>query len=286
MEELDAAESKRRKIEKVEMAKEACLCLMTYKKLIVIKLSNLKEEIDVKDWTCLPPPPFEMFLDLPDHDMCPFEFDSKIYMAPSERTSLPPEIGRSKSVSMGNLVPWPIYEVKFEEGRIAPTGSLDGAPFPFQESYIANTPGSGDVYFYINLRRPVKDSSRFYVLCSGSRVWKPLNGSWGHQQRTRCREYHVRSRQQPLFLSSTERDSWQWPMSYYLFPTHFRVPSRSWQQQLHRLPYTWVCDGTSLYTFGTSSSVRFSSEQPPGFPGQRSTAIKSWICYKRRMRLY
>ncbi|XLT80744.1 hypothetical protein HN873_002497 [Arachis hypogaea] len=167
------------------MAKEACLCLMTYGKLIVIKLSNLKEEVDVKDWTCLPPPPFEMCLDLPGHDMCPFEFDSKIYMAPSDKLSLPREIGRAKSLSMGNLVPWPIYEIKFEERRIAPTGSLDGAPFPFRKSYIANTPGSGDVYFYLNVRRRVKDESinvrrrvtdesRFYVLGSGSRVWKPL----------------------------------------------------------------------------------------------------------------
>ncbi|XLR09000.1 hypothetical protein HN51_064012 [Arachis hypogaea] len=172
MAELDAAESKIRKTEQVEMAKEACLCLMTYGKLIVIKLSNLKEEVDVKDWTCLPPPPFEMFLDLPGHDMCPFEFDSKIYMAPSDKLSLPREIGRAKAVSMGNLVAWPIYEIKFEECRIAPT--LDGAPFPFYKSYIANTPGSGDVYFYINVRQRVKDESRFYVLCSDSRVWKPL----------------------------------------------------------------------------------------------------------------
>ncbi|QHO50687.1 hypothetical protein HN51_002480 [Arachis hypogaea] len=171
MAELDAAESKRRKTEQVEMAKEACLCLVTYKKLIVIKLSNLKEEVDVIDWTCLPPPRFELCLDLPEPDMCPFEFDSKIYMAPS---SLPPEIHRSKSISMANLVPWPIFEIKFEEGRFARTGSLDGAPFPFDESYIANTPGSGDVYFYINLKPRVKDSSGFYVLCSGSRVWKPL----------------------------------------------------------------------------------------------------------------
>ncbi|RYR76630.1 hypothetical protein Ahy_A01g001222 isoform C [Arachis hypogaea] len=174
MAESDAAESKRRKTEQVEMAKEACLCLMTYGKLMVIKLSNLKEEVDVKDWTCLPPPPFEMFLDLPGHDMCPFEFDSKIYMAPSDKLSLPREIGRAKSLSMGNLVPWPIYEIKFEERRIAPTVSLDGAPFPFRKSYIVNTPGSGDVYLYINLRRRLKDESRFYVLCSGSRVWKPL----------------------------------------------------------------------------------------------------------------
>ncbi|XLR08962.1 hypothetical protein S83_036900 [Arachis hypogaea] len=172
MAELDAAESKIRKTEQVEMAKEACLRLMTYGKLIVIKLSNLKEEVDVKDWTCLPPPPFEMFLDLPGHDMCPFEFDSKIYMAPSDKLSLPREIGRAKAVSMGNLVAWPIYEIKFEECRIAPT--LDGAPFPFYKSYIANTPGSGDVYFYINVRQRVKDESRFYVLCSDSRVWKPL----------------------------------------------------------------------------------------------------------------
>ncbi|XLS45552.1 hypothetical protein HN51_002417 [Arachis hypogaea] len=151
MAELDAAESKRRKTEQVEMAKEARLCLMTYGKLIVIKLSNLKEEADVKDWTCLPPPPFEMCLDLPDHDMCPFEIDSKIYMAQTDDLSLPSEIGRAKAVSMGNVVPWPIYEIKIEEGRIDPT--LEGAPFPFYKSYIANTPGSGDVYFYIKVRR-------------------------------------------------------------------------------------------------------------------------------------
>ncbi|KAL1372320.1 hypothetical protein HN51_002487 [Arachis hypogaea] len=207
MAELDAAESKRRKSEKVEMANEACLCLMTYRKLIVIKLSNLKEEVDVKDWTCLPPPPFEMYLDLPGHDMCPFEFDSKIYMAPSERTSLPPEIRRSKSDSIVNLVSWTIYEIKFEESRIAPTVSLDGAPFPFHKSYIANTPGSGDVYFCINLRRRFKYSSGFYVLCSGSRVWKPLMAPGAIISEPRVDNTMFVLDNNLFFLSSTERDS-------------------------------------------------------------------------------
>ncbi|QHO51202.1 uncharacterized protein DS421_1g28880 [Arachis hypogaea] len=92
------------------MAEEACPCLVTEKELFVIKLSNLKkEEDDIKDWTCLPPPMFEFSLPLPKRDLCPFEFNSKIYMA----------VSRSKSGSR------PIYEFKFEERSILPPESLD-----------------------------------------------------------------------------------------------------------------------------------------------------------------
>ncbi|XLR52205.1 hypothetical protein HN51_002926 [Arachis hypogaea] len=97
------------------MAEEACPCLVTEKELFVIKLSNLKkEEDDIKDWTCLPPPMFEFSLPLPKRDLCPFEFNSKIYMA----------VSRSKSGSR------PIYEFKFEERSILPPESLDGVPRP------------------------------------------------------------------------------------------------------------------------------------------------------------
>ncbi|XLR08373.1 hypothetical protein HN51_063344 [Arachis hypogaea] len=163
MAELDAAESEKRQTEQVEMAKEACLCLVSYEKLFVIKLSNLKkQEVDVKDWTCLPPPLFDFELKLPEPDLCPFEFDSKIYMAVS---SEPGRLGIAR-------ISWPIYEFKFGERRIERAESLDDAPLPFHEAFIANTPGSGDVYFYMESQ--VKDSSGSYVLCSGSRVWKPL----------------------------------------------------------------------------------------------------------------
>ncbi|QHO20943.1 hypothetical protein HN51_063333 [Arachis hypogaea] len=141
MAELDAAEPKKKqKTEQGEMAEEACLCLVTDKELFVIKLSNLKkQEDDIKDWTCLPPPMFEFSLPLPKRDLCPFEFNSKIYMA----------VSRSK------------------ERSILPPESLDGVPAPLYKSFIANTPGSGDVYVYKN--------SGFYVLCSDCRVWKELN---------------------------------------------------------------------------------------------------------------
>ncbi|XLR08380.1 hypothetical protein S83_036318 [Arachis hypogaea] len=146
------------------MAKEACICLVSYEKLFVIKLSNLKkQEVDVKDWNCLPPPPFDFDLELPERELCPFEFDSKIYMAVCWA---PGRLRRAR-------VSWPIYEFKFGERRIERAESLDDAPLPFHDAFITNTPGSGDVYFY-NMESRVKDSSSSYVLCSGSRVWKPL----------------------------------------------------------------------------------------------------------------
>ncbi|XLR03048.1 hypothetical protein S83_069246 [Arachis hypogaea] len=154
----------KRKTEQVEMAEEACLCLVTYEELFVIKLSNLKKQDDVKDWTCLfPPPKIEFSLQLPETDLCPFEFDSKIYMAVS--SSPPLNLGRKPGC-------WRIYEFKFEERRIELAESLDGVPAPLFRSSIANTPGSGDVYFYIN---PLVIDSGFYVLCPDSRVWKQLN---------------------------------------------------------------------------------------------------------------
>ncbi|XLT81263.1 hypothetical protein HN873_003016 [Arachis hypogaea] len=165
MAELDVAESKKRQMEQVEMAKEACLCLVSYEKLFVIKLSNLKkQEVDVKDWNCLPPPEFDLDLKLPNPLSYLFEFDSKIYMV--SRT--PGRIG-SASVS------WPIYEFKFGdgEGSFERAESLDDAPLPFDKAFMANTPGSGDVYYFY-MGSPVKGSPDCYVLCSGSRTWKPL----------------------------------------------------------------------------------------------------------------
>ncbi|XLS81044.1 hypothetical protein HN51_046875 [Arachis hypogaea] len=166
---------KKRKTAQFEMAKEVCLCLVSYERLFVIKLSNLKkEEVDVKDWTCLSSPNFDLDLELPEHDLCPFVFDSKIYLATSE---LPLIIKHEEPVSMEDLKPWsgwPVYEFKFEEGRFGRAESLDDAPLPLHQSTIANTPGSGDVYFYMNLKTWVKDSSGFYVLSPGSRVWRPL----------------------------------------------------------------------------------------------------------------
>ncbi|QHN98371.1 hypothetical protein S83_040647 [Arachis hypogaea] len=173
MAELDAAERKKRKTEQVEMAEEACLCLVTYEELFVIKLSNLKkQDDDVKDWTyLLPPPKIEFSLQLPERDLCPFEFDSKIYMAPSAA----PRQNLTKKPGC-----WRIYEFKFEERRIELAESLDGAPAPLCWSFIANTPVSGHVYFYIN---PRFIDSGFYVLCPGSRVWKPLNPPPDYSQR-------------------------------------------------------------------------------------------------------
>ncbi|XLR52197.1 hypothetical protein HN51_002918 [Arachis hypogaea] len=170
MAELDAAVSKKRKTEQVKMAKEACICLVSYKKLFVIKLSNLKkQEVDVKDWTFLPPPEFEFDLDLklPERDLCPFEFDSKIYMAVSGD---PGKKGR-KGIAKDS---WPIYEFKFGEGSFERAEPLDNAPLPFDETFIANTPGSGDVYFCMKSQVKGKYSPDCYVLCSGSRTWKPL----------------------------------------------------------------------------------------------------------------
>ncbi|XP_016170946.1 uncharacterized protein LOC107613454 [Arachis ipaensis] len=167
MAELDAAVSKKGKTEQVKMAKEACICLVSYKKLFVIKLSNLKkQEVDVKDWNCLPPPEFEFdfHFKLPKLDLCPFEFDSKIYMAVSE------DPGRKGIVKDS----CPIYEFKFGdgEGSFERAESLDDAPLPFVKAFIANTPGSGDVYFC--MKSQGKASPDCYVLCSGSRTWKPL----------------------------------------------------------------------------------------------------------------
>ncbi|XP_057723726.1 uncharacterized protein LOC130939631 [Arachis stenosperma] len=154
MAELDAAEPKRRKTEQVEMAEEACLCLVTYEELFVIKLSNLKkQDDDAKDWTyLLPPPKIEFSLRLREPGLCPFEFDSKIYMALSRA----PRQNLTKKPGC-----WRIYEFKFEERRIELAESLDGVPAPLCWSFIANTPGSGHLYFYIN---PLVIDSGFYVL--------------------------------------------------------------------------------------------------------------------------
>ncbi|XLS79196.1 hypothetical protein HN51_063421 [Arachis hypogaea] len=159
MTELDAAETKRQKTEHVEMAEEACLCLFTSNKLFVIKLSNLKkQEDDVKDWTCLPPPPFDFDLKLPDPDLCPFELDSKIYMA----VSCPRPLGADSNS-------WNTYEFKFDERRFWPA---DGVPAPLYGSSIANTPDSSDVYFCID---PLAIYLGLFVLYHDSRVWKQLN---------------------------------------------------------------------------------------------------------------
>ncbi|MED6173385.1 hypothetical protein PIB30_058830, partial [Stylosanthes scabra] len=75
---------------------------------------------------------------------------------------------------MKDLRPFPIYKFKFEEQVIVPAESLDPVPLPFHSSFIANSPGSGDVFFHIYQRPRVRDSPLFYVLSSGDRVWKPL----------------------------------------------------------------------------------------------------------------
>ncbi|KAL1360872.1 hypothetical protein HN51_006243 [Arachis hypogaea] len=188
MAELDAAETKKRKTEHAEMAEEACLCLVTYEELFVIKLSNLKKQDEVKDWTCLPPPKIEFSMRLPEPDLCPFEFDSKIYMAVSD--SPPLNLGKKPGS-------WRIYEFKFEEGKFEPEESLDGVPAPLFRSYVANTPGSGDVYFYIN---PVVIDSGFYVLCPDSRVWKQLNPPPDYQ--TRGSNFAMFVLHNTVFLSS------------------------------------------------------------------------------------
>ncbi|QHO51395.1 hypothetical protein HN51_003079 [Arachis hypogaea] len=182
----------KRKTEQVEMAEEACLCLFTYEELFVIKLSNLKkQEDDVKDWTCLlPPPKIEFSLQLPEPDLCPFEFDSKIYMAVS--SSPPLNLGRKPGC-------WRIYEFKFEERRIELAESLDGVPAPLFRSSIANTPGSGDVYFYIN---PLVIDSGFYVLCPDSRVWKQLNPPPDYCQCPRDTYFAMFVLHNTVFLSS------------------------------------------------------------------------------------
>ncbi|MED6139512.1 hypothetical protein PIB30_084523 [Stylosanthes scabra] len=173
MAELDAAESKKPKAEHGKMAEEACLCLVTKREFYAIKLRNLKKQEDdvLKDWSSLPSPDFDFVLTLPERGMCPFEFDSKIFMASSGLI----HVGlSSKSRSMKDLHPFPIYEFKFEEKCIVVAESLDPAPLPLYSSFIANTPGSGDVFFHIDQRRSIKDSPLFYVLESGSRIWKPL----------------------------------------------------------------------------------------------------------------
>ncbi|MED6179894.1 hypothetical protein PIB30_004949 [Stylosanthes scabra] len=155
------------------LAEEACLCLVTEREFYAIKLRNLeKQEEDVlKDWTCLPSPDFDFVLSLPERDMCPFEFDSKIFMAYSGLM----HFGTcAKSRYMKDLYPFPVYEFKFEEKEFVVAESLDPAPLPLHKSFIANTPGSGDVFFHTNQRRRIKDSPLFYVLESGSRIWKPL----------------------------------------------------------------------------------------------------------------
>ncbi|MED6140779.1 hypothetical protein PIB30_096802 [Stylosanthes scabra] len=80
----------------------------------------------------------------------------------------------SKFLYMKDLLPFPIYEFKFEEKKIVVAESLDPAPLPLFTSFIANTPGSGDVFFHIDQRVGIQDSPLFYVLESGSRIWKPL----------------------------------------------------------------------------------------------------------------
>ncbi|MED6200450.1 hypothetical protein PIB30_085241 [Stylosanthes scabra] len=153
MAELDAAESKKPKTEHGKMAEEACLCLVTERELYAIKLRNLKKQEDdvLKDSTCLPSPDFEFVLPLPERYLCPFEFDSKIFMASTGRM----DFGfSSKSHHMKDLFPFPIYEIKFEEKHILVAESLDPAPLPLHSSFIANTPGSGDVFFHIDQRNP------------------------------------------------------------------------------------------------------------------------------------
>ncbi|XLR10278.1 hypothetical protein HN51_046903 [Arachis hypogaea] len=194
---------KKRKTAQFEMAKEVCLCLVSYERLFVIKLSNLnKQEVDVNYWTCLHPPNFDLDLELPEHYLCPFVFDSKIYLASSERPRI-----FGGDVSMEDLEPWPVYEFKFEERRIERAESLDDAPLSLHESIIANTPGSGDVYFHMNPKTLIKDSSGFYVLSSGSRVWRPLIAAEPISDTNRLNCLFVLDNN--LFFSSFEgRDSW------------------------------------------------------------------------------
>ncbi|MED6172120.1 hypothetical protein PIB30_047138 [Stylosanthes scabra] len=167
--EVDAAESKKPKTKHGKMAEEACLCLVTELEFYAIKMRNLeKQEDDVhKDWTFLP----EFVLKLSERDLCPFEFDSKIFMAYNGLLHFGPS---AKSGYMKDLRPFPIYEFKFEEKETVVAESLDPAPLPLYSSFIANTPGSGDVFFHIDQRGRIEDSPLFYVLESGSRIWKPL----------------------------------------------------------------------------------------------------------------
>ncbi|MED6198891.1 hypothetical protein PIB30_070895 [Stylosanthes scabra] len=148
------------------MAEEQCLCLLTVGKLWAIKLSNLKKLEDdvVKDWTC------------------PFVFDSKIYMVPS---SLDPPYA---------CYPIPVYEFIFEERKIVKAESPDPAPFPLYSSFVVNTPGSGDVYFYTDLRVSVKDSPLFYVLSPGSKIWKSINPPSNFRDPEHVRRLFHRSR--------------------------------------------------------------------------------------------
>ncbi|MED6112829.1 hypothetical protein PIB30_065249 [Stylosanthes scabra] len=167
---MDALESKQRKGEQGEMPEEGSLCLVTYRELYVIKLSSLKKQDDVKDWTRLPPLEFDFVLELPEPGLCPFEFESKIYMA----SSVMPNFLGTKSLSYVELNPTPIYEFKFEEPSVMPVKSLGPAPVPFHRAFIANTPDSGDVFFHIGRASKINDLPPFFILSSSSRVWEPL----------------------------------------------------------------------------------------------------------------
>ncbi|XLR52373.1 hypothetical protein S83_003045 [Arachis hypogaea] len=135
------AQPKRRKVERIEMD-GSYLCFMTTEDMFVIKLSNLEKQEEVKDWTCLSPLKFYFNLKLPVEYLCPFEFDSKIYMAP----------GELRRWARGNGRSFPIYEFNFEEKEIKPTESLNQPSVPFKSSFVTNISGCGDVYFYVDTK--------------------------------------------------------------------------------------------------------------------------------------
>ncbi|XP_057759855.1 uncharacterized protein LOC130980215 [Arachis stenosperma] len=138
----------------------ACLWMMTDNKIFGIRIEKLEKlgKNEVRDWKShLEPAPFDFHLELPEVNMSPFIFASKLFL-----TTEPNDSGTK------------IYQISYVGGdtveisEAVATGAIPPLPTGFP-NYIANI--KGDVYFVGQLDAQGLCGTGLWVLRSNSREW-------------------------------------------------------------------------------------------------------------------